>query len=161
MEYFENNDLNKEPTAEEIEQLLQESYELIGRIIKDHNTVEDIHAASVSVTTPEAEMNDKLGYLSVVDLNGNEFEITINENHYTDSQESTTEVYKLLYISGTGGYELFTTDTRPYVTDDEKLRSATPAEIQRLAYVLEIGAFGYVPFDFEEFEKRFREHPDK
>ena len=157
MESFEDNGLNKEPSARKLRQLLQESYALICRFISDHNTVENVDAASVSMTTPEAEQSNKLGNLSVVKLNDNEFKIAIIENHYSESKDATIEEYRFFHVSGAEGFDLFTIDQQPSDTEDKKLRPATPAEIERVAFILEGGTFGYIQVDSDGLDKEIRE----
>ena len=184
MESFDDKIPNKEPTHEELNQLLESSYDWICKIIEEHNSEENVHSATVSATTPEADENYKIGSVSVEDLDGVVLKVSINETDYLKSENTTTERFKLTYLFGVGGYELQATGVQPNVLDDvidsdgteqdfqsaydateeylnEILRPATPAEIQRLAYVLEIGAHGDVPFDFDRFEIEYQHHLDK
>lgn len=184
MESFDDKTPNKEPTAEELNLLLQKSYDWICTIIENHNTEENVHSAEVPATTAEADEDFRVGSLLVEDLNGNDLEVTIKETDYLKTEKNTVERFKLSFAFGTGEYELSATGVQPNVLDDviendgtqqdfdkaftaserhleESLRPATPAEIQRMAYVLEIGAYGDVAFDFDRFEIEYQHHLDK
>ena len=181
MESFDNTNANIEPSPEELGRLLGESHKWISKIIEEHNSEENIHAATVPATTAEAEDDYKIGEISVEDFSGNEFIITLNESDYTASGTATAEHFKLSIAYGTGKYELLASGVQPDVMEEvadddaseeeyekalaaseeylsQQLRPASPAEIQRLAYVLEIGAFGDVPFYFEHFEIDYHKH---
>lgn len=184
MESFDNTNANIEPSPEELGRLLGESHTWINKIIEEQHGLENTRTAIVPATTAEAEDDYKIGEVSVEDLNGNEFLVTINETDHVTSDTATTEHYKLSIAYETGKYELLATGVQPDImvgvrndgaSDEEydkaivalqkyltqQLRPASAAEIQRMAYVLEIGAFGDVPFYFEHFEVEYRQRIDR
>lgn len=160
MEPFNNSYPDKEPSAKQLDQLLQDAYEFIQRIITDHHHEDDVHAATVSVTALEAEENNRLENISVRDIDGNKLEVTITKNDSLGNHDSITEHYQLSYVFGTGEYELLTAGLQSTTIDNSELRQAAATEIVRLADILEIAAFGHIPFYPDLFEDEFHAYVD-
>jgi len=183
MEAFDDTTSNNEPTAEELNLLLERSYKWIGDIIALHKSEYEIHTATLSVTTPEAEAKYRLGELSVQDINGTELEVSLYESNHLTSEDSTVEHYRLSYMpDGTLGLSATGTqhDTMEElqnsdITDEEYreafhteqkrlsklLKPATPAETQRLGYILEVAIYGKDLSDFRQLEQQFEPYVDE
>jgi|GEM_PF-6779254 len=180
MELFGNEKPDKEPTAEELDELLDESFSLMSKILIEHKHDEHPHSVTLPATTTEAGENNKFGSLTVID-HGENLEVKIDETSiYPELKDNTTERYSLSFSYDVGDYILTTSGTQPNVAENELMddgddndysqainaaeeyiseqtHPATPDEIKRLAYLLEIAAFGNVQAHFENFEIR-REH---
>ena len=156
MEYPNNSSPDQEPNSEELRQLLDISYDLIGKIIKEHGNKKSAYSATVIASTPESLANDRQTYLAVKNIDENEHEVIITETDYSTGYAIAVEQYTIAYVYGGGEIELLATDTQ------DEPRPASADEIRRLANILEIGAYGETAtFDFDEFEKQFKEHLDK
>jgi len=180
MELFGNEKPGKEPTTEELNLLLEDSFSLMSKILIEHKDDEHPHMVTLSATTTEAEENNKYGMLTVIDI-GDDLEVKIDEiNKYPELKDNTTERYTLSVSNDISTYLLTTSGVQPNVIEDalmgegddedyaraidaseeyisEQTRPATPDEIKRLAYLLEIAAYGNVQIYFDNFEMR-REH---
>jgi len=180
MELFGNEKPGREPTTEELNELLDESFSLMSKILIEHKDDEYPHIVTLPATTTEADENNKYGSLTVID-HGENLEVKIDEiNKYPELKDNTTERYTMSFSYDVGDYILTTSGVQPNVVEDalmdqgddddyeraidaseeyirEQTRPATADEIKRLAYLLEIAAFGNVQAHFDNFEMR-REH---
>jgi len=183
MEAFDDTTSNNEPTAEELSLLLDRSYKWIGDIIALHRSEYDMQTATLSVTTPEAEAKYRLGELQVKELSDTEIEVSLHESSNPKSEDATVEYYKISFMPD-GALGLSATGTQRDrmeelqnrgVTDEQYreafhteqkrlsklLKPATPAEIQRLGYILEVAIYGKDLSDFRQLEQQFEPHVDE
>jgi hypothetical protein len=184
MELFGNEQPDKEPTPEELIRLLDVSFALITKIIQEHSNDLDSRGITLPASTPEADDDGKYGSITVTDL-GDKREVKIDETSYDpETEENTTERYTLSFSYDTAQHTLQSTGIQPNIRDDismsdgddedfsraaeafeeylaTQVRPATATEIKRLAYVLEIAAYGNVQFNFNHFDMDYENHLDK
>jgi len=184
MELFGNEQPDKEPTAQELMRLLDMSFAMFKKIIQEHPADEKSHSITLPATTTEADDDGKYGSLCVTDL-GDNIEVKVDETSYDpETKENTTERYTLSFSYDNAQHTLQTTGLQPNIRDDismaegddvdfaravdtfeeylaGQIRPATANEIKRLAYVLEIAAYGNVQFNFNHFDMDYENHIDK
>jgi len=171
MELSNSPNPDKITSPEELNRLLSESYLWAKKIIKDDPDEEWDTYGSADATTPEAKKANREGYVAVCDF-GSEIAIKIHEDDYSSENADTTEYFLLGFSYDLNEYTLMTSGVQPDMPERDslegseqshwdKVRPASTTEIERLACVLELGAFGDEQFNFKRFQRQFRKHLDR
>jgi len=173
MEVSNNPNPEKEISPEELNRLLSESYLWAKKIIRDDPDEEWDTYGSANATTQEAKDANRDGYVAICNF-GHELAIKVHEDDYSEKNEDTTQYFMLSFSYDTNEYALMTPGKKldlnernePEEADEDlkqeewvnQLHPASTAEIQHLALVLELGAFGDEHFNFKRFQRQFRKY---
>jgi hypothetical protein len=179
MESFENKNIQKDLTDKEVHDLITSSYSRALKIYRKIAGNRNVPTVSVSATTAEAADKDMFGRL-IVRHHHLEMDIELNEISEDNSDEDTTERFNIAFSRDTKRYELTVTGKQPNILNNliendasekamlsalqvseqqvqQTFRTPTPAEVQRLYDVLDLGLYGDDVFHFDRFEAQYEE----